>query len=93
MQLDGSLVAGSATLTQGNRIVRERTIPRTSGVTAPPPCFGIKAGNPVIVQVKKEEDNSLKTEDKDIVTNLQLTGDNACSSGFYRHRDKDRFVV
>ena len=63
MQLDGSLVAGSATLTQGDRIVRERASPRTIGATDPPPCFGIKAGNPVIVLAKKEEDNSLKTED------------------------------
>ena len=44
------------------------------------------------VQAKKEE-NSVKTEDKDIVTNLLLTDDNVCSSEFYHQYGKDGLVA
>ena len=76
--MDHALVTGSVPFAQGNRVVRGRVSPRKSGATAAtltPLCFGIKAKSPVTEQAKKEE-NSVKMEDKDIVTNLLLTGDN-----------------
>ena len=47
---------------------------------------------PVIGQEKKEE-NSVKMEDKEIDTNILLSGDNVCSSGFYHQCGKDELVA
>ena len=76
---------------QRNRVVRGRVSPPQKWsyccVYNPPMLWG-KTESPVIGQEKKEE-NSVKMEDKDIDKNLQLSGDNVCSSGFYHQCGKD----